>query len=185
MQRYTIETARDAILRRCVRSDDGCLILPGNFKRARGYADVHVAGKRKRAHTVIWEASNGPVPDGLVLDHSCHRPETCSGGKDCPHRHCMELSHISPVTNKENVLRGCGPTAINSQKTHCPRGHEFNGENLHIKASGHRQCKKCRAYYKKRHKDKLRGGPPRKYTRKPVDDSVRSSGGLLPLPPFD
>lgn len=29
-------------------------------------------------------------------------------------------------------------------RTHCPRGHEYSGENLYVTPQGHRHCKECR-----------------------------------------
>lgn len=76
------------------------------------WLDRHVG-----AHRFCYELLVGPVPDGLVLDHLCRV------------RHCVNPDHLEPVTHRENVSRGVGPTAINSQKTHCKRGHPFTKEN--------------------------------------------------------
>ncbi|HEJ7990205.1 TPA: HNH endonuclease [Serratia liquefaciens] len=37
-----------------------------------GYVGVRIKGKYKVAHRIIWEMKNGPVPDGMYLDHINH-----------------------------------------------------------------------------------------------------------------
>ena len=34
-----------------------------------GYYQVRVAGRLWRAHRIIWEMHNGPIPDGFQIDH--------------------------------------------------------------------------------------------------------------------
>jgi hypothetical protein len=72
----------------------------------------------------------GPIPEGLVIDHLCRN------------RGCINPTHMEPVTNAENVLRGEGPTAVNARKTHCKRGHPFDDVNTYVYAKG-RACRMC------------------------------------------
>ena len=41
-----------------------------------------------------------------------------------------------------------------SQKTHCPQGHPYSGDNLHISPDGDRHCRRCNTENKR----KSRGG---------------------------
>lgn len=59
-----------------------------------GYGVVRIDGKSTVAHVVAWEAVNGPVPDGMVLDHLCRV------------RHCINPDHLEPVTDAINIQRG-------------------------------------------------------------------------------
>ncbi len=98
-----------------------------------GYGKFWVAGKgRLRAHRVAYELVVGPIPEGLQIDHLCRV------------RHCVNPSHLEPVTHRENLLRGIGIPAVNAKKTHCLRGHPFSGDNLYIEPKGGRRCRECR-----------------------------------------
>ncbi len=113
----------------------------------RGYGSIHVGTSRKdkkmrQVHVVVWEILVGPIPAGLTLDHLCRN------------RACVRPSHLQPVTNKVNVLRGRGLTAVNARKTHCKRGHEFTPENTRVNrgsaVNGYGPFRSCRTCEKLR-----------------------------------
>lgn len=83
------------------------------------------------AHRAFYEMLVGPIPEGMTLDHKCRV------------RCCVNPQHMEPVTMKVNVLRGIGPTALNKQKTECPRGHQFTPENTWRNNRGSRVCATC------------------------------------------
>lgn len=59
------------------------------------------------AHRWAYEHFVGPIPDGLSLDHLCHGADpACERGDACPHRSCVNPTHLEPVTNRENLRRG-------------------------------------------------------------------------------
>ncbi len=58
-----------------------------------GYGRIRVGGKDLSAHRYFFEASNGPIPPGLVLDHLCNEAS------------CVNPSHLEAVTQKENLHR--------------------------------------------------------------------------------
>lgn len=57
-------------------SPDGCMEWSGNRDIA-GYGVIRSGGKDEpvlKAHRVAWEFTNGPIPDGLFVCHSCDNP---------------------------------------------------------------------------------------------------------------
>lgn len=56
-----------------------------------GYGTIRIDGRTPCAHRIIWELLNGPVPDGLELDHQCWNAA------------CVNPAHLKPVTHKQNV----------------------------------------------------------------------------------
>lgn len=120
-----------------------CWVWSGTMFRE-GYGCFTFGGKAFRAHRVYWAWENGYDPV-RPLDHLCHDPSSCEGGFSCPHRRCVNPDHLKEVTQRDNVIRGTGPSAANAAKTHCDHGHAFDAENTYIDPkTGWRQCRTCR-----------------------------------------
>ena len=123
-------------------ADEGCdcLLWTGARKSLMGYG---VIGSTTRSpatgfrqllvHRVAWELDNGPIPEGLELDHVRAR--------GCTHRNCVSLAHLELVTHAENMGRG-----VWVPKTHCPQGHPYDEYNTYRPPSNPRQrlCRQCR-----------------------------------------
>ncbi len=92
-----------------------------------GYGKMSVVGQQLAAHRVSYEHHVGPIPAGLQLDHLCRN------------RACINPDHLEPVTERENILRGVSPAAINARKTTCLRGHPFD----RLTPDGRRRCRTC------------------------------------------
>lgn len=82
------------------------------------------------AHRVAYEIIVGPIPVGLELDHLCRV------------RHCVNPSHLEPVTHQENLRRSDVVTGLRSAKTHCPHGHPYDNANTSVR-NGRRHCREC------------------------------------------
>lgn len=120
---------------------DSCWLWKASTKKA-GHGQFRAGGTMVLAHKYLWELENGPVPDGLELDHTCRVPR------------CVRPSHLEPVTHRVNVLRGIGISRTNADKTRCPAGHRYDE-----RARKGRSCRQCRlerkrAYYR-RHRDRI------------------------------
>lgn len=118
----------------------GCWLWTGSADQ-KGYGRIGMGSKRdgtrkpRCAHRVAYAALVGPIPPGLMLDHLCRQPG------------CVNPAHLEPVTNAVNVARGVA--GVNQlAKTHCPRGHEYSGDNLVMQRNavgrGARVCRVCK-----------------------------------------
>lgn len=107
-----------------------------------GYGRLGVNYKTIYAHRFAYELLVGEIPEGLVIDHLCRNTA------------CVNPSHLEPVSQGVNTLRGVGPASINSSKTHCVNGHPFDDENTYIRNDGRRQCRICRTLVAKKAQQK-------------------------------
>jgi hypothetical protein len=100
-----------------------------------------------QAHRYAFLLIRGSIPDNLTLDHLCRN------------RSCVNPKHLEPVTQRENVMRGEGLTAIQSKQTLCHKGHQFNDENTYI-WHGMRHCRACGRERQAAYKLRKRGFVP-------------------------
>lgn len=115
-----------------VNKTESCWLWTGGLT-AMGYGSFraqHEHGVTRVAHRFAYLTLVGPIGDGLELDHLCRV------------RHCVNPAHLEPVTHRENVRRGGGPTAANARKTHCINGHPLTGSNLQP-GRKQRRCREC------------------------------------------
>jgi len=96
-----------------------------------GYGRMTYMHSRFMAHRWSYEYFNGPIQDGMQIDHLCRV------------RRCVNPKHLEQVTCSENLARGNTVNAINRKKTHCIRNHEFTEINTGIDFRGDRYCREC------------------------------------------
>ena len=121
-----------------INTDTGCV----EWTRAKksGYGTIRFDGRQQSVHRVMYELFAGPVPEGADLDHLCRN------------RACANVSHLEPVTRKENLNRGVN---WQREKMTAPCGHPYDSLE-----AGARRCSKCRR--KARWGDKYRRKSRRK-----------------------
>lgn len=73
-----------------------------------GYGRFRLGGRNVPAHRYAWERANGPIPEGMELDHRCHTPS------------CVNPDHLRPATVSENRAHLNG--ARRNRKFNLPRG---------------------------------------------------------------
>ncbi|EKN5985633.1 HNH endonuclease [Yersinia enterocolitica] len=63
---------------------------PVGVSNGKGYLQVTLSRKPYRVHRIIWEMHNGPIPEGMQIDHIDHN------------RVNNRLNNLRVVTNKQN-----------------------------------------------------------------------------------
>lgn len=136
------EAAR--FLRSIRKQDNGCWIWQGESNNDNyGMFRPRPGAARSMAHRYSYEAHRGPIPDGMDVGHTCHdravEDGLCPGGRDCPHRKCVNPAHLEAQTRSENTRL---QNHANRAKTHCPKGHEYSEDNT-LMRGGKRFCRAC------------------------------------------
>ncbi len=83
---------------------------------------------RTRAHIRAWVDANGPIAEGLEVEHMCRR------------RHCIALHHLELVTRSENEKRKSW--RYRAKRKTCPRGHDLTA-NRAVTPEGGIVCREC------------------------------------------
>lgn len=88
---------------------------------------------------ISYEIHHGPVPNGMVVAHSCDN------------RKCVNPDHLSTKTQRDNLLEMIEKGRASNgrrERTHCPKNHPYDEENTCHKKNGQRSCRACgRDYY--------------------------------------
>ena len=69
---------------------NGCWVWNWAVQR-KGYASVWIDGRGVKAHRVAYELANGPIPEGMVIRHTCGNPS------------CVNAEHLRVGTRAENA----------------------------------------------------------------------------------
>lgn len=113
--------------------DGECLVWQRNTVLG-GYGRIVIDRRKVLVHRAVYEYFNGPIPEGLTIDHVRAR--------GCHSRACCNPSHLEVVTFRDNVLRGSSFAAKNARATHCPSGHPYDEANTRW-YEGRRYCRQC------------------------------------------
>lgn len=97
-----------------IEQTNSCHIWKGPLDKD-GYGTFFLRKLNRRAHRVAWFMLHGPIPEGMVVNHTCRNPS------------CVNPQHLNVVTTRENALKDSTSLPyLNSQKTHCKNGHPFD-----------------------------------------------------------
>lgn len=107
-----------------------CIEWGGKLDRD-GYGKTSKGGKSYLAHRLRWIEANGPIPDGMTVNHLCWN------------RSCVNVSHMNLLSAKENARR-----QIHSLSGVCKIGHILSDENVYVwSLTGRRYCAECSKKY--------------------------------------
>jgi hypothetical protein len=145
-----IQNAITRILKHTEANKQGCWLWTMPLNEG-GYARASFNDSSYYVHRISYEIFIGEIKEGFVLDHLCKT------------KNCVNPCHLEEVTDKINNARSTSPSAINKVKTHCPKGHEYTGENLFFSVKDGikiRRCKECsrimsRDYQKRKRNNEL------------------------------
>ena len=69
---------------------EACALWTGSTND-QGYGRIQLDGETHYAHRIAWAIFHGPIPEGLVIRHSCHNPT------------CVRPGHLSIGTAADNA----------------------------------------------------------------------------------
>lgn len=110
-----------------------CWLWTGYINKKTLYGEISARRKptlsgTKMPHRTAWELLVAPIPPKHHIDHLCRV------------RHCVNPSHLEPVTPKVNAERGLH----GALRTHCSKGHRLTPENSYVRpCDNSRKCRIC------------------------------------------
>ncbi len=69
----------------------GCWLWTGSERNDDGYGELWVNGRMRRAHRIAFELYKSPIPNGMMVLHSCDTPL------------CVNPAHLFLGTNSDNI----------------------------------------------------------------------------------
>ena len=147
--KFTFKTVAERFMSHVAVLPNGCWLWTGSLSKG-GYGRFQLNGNQIRNPRAAWLVQRGPIPEGLEPDHLCR------------FRPCVNCDHMELVTHRINCQRGNAGKHLR-ERTHCPKGHPYSGDNLKVKTTGARKCRECERMYFER-KRRSRGAQPRATT---------------------
>jgi len=107
-----------------------------------GYAQASWAGMRWAASRLVYAAVHGPFDKDMDICHTCDFPA------------CVNPQHLFVAHHSDNMMDSIEKGRhAESERTHCPRGHEYTPENTELKKTGKRgkgTARGCRTCHRAR-----------------------------------
>lgn len=115
---------------KCVVAAAGCWEFQGfRHPTKLPYGETSYRGKSWRAHRLAYFLTNGSIPEGMVVCHSCDNPPCCNP------------EHLFIGTSSENKRDSVRKRRDRqTRKSTCPRGHAYDFSNVRTRW---RRCRKC------------------------------------------
>lgn len=117
-----------------------CWIWTGTTN-GHGYGQFYYQKKKYTAHRWALHFLVEPVAEGLHIDHLCRN------------RLCANPDHLEAVTQAENNRRA---GAVQKERDHCRKGHEYTPENTRLRPGGARRCLVCMRGYRRAYEERKR-----------------------------
>lgn len=93
------------------------------------YPGFSIGRTKVYAHRFSYELANGPIPEGMTIDHLCRN------------KMCVNPAHLEAVTNQQNVLRGDSPRVMSQRRR---PDQQFCGTGRHLWVQGAKRCAACK-----------------------------------------
>lgn len=160
LQLESLNTKEHKRLHANIQQDEstGCWNWIGS-KDAAGYGLCFLRGKTERIHRVMYALHIGPVPRGVESRRYAQVHHICRNTS------CCNPQHLQLVSQRQNVLEGISPPAVNILKTHCKRGHLLERRKDGIAVD----CRICDSQRKKARK----AGPRAEYWKQKARESAQ------------
>lgn len=134
-------------------TESGCWLWIGGIRKSKAldYGAMFAHGRQWVAHRLSWTLHHGPIPDGLLVCHTCDVSL------------CVNPSHLFLGTHTDNNhdcikknRRSYDVTGLRARhaaflaRPHCLYGHPWTIDNTHYLPSGKRICRACARRRQKR-----------------------------------
>lgn len=97
-----------------VYKTESCWEWTSSINKVNGYGYFRIDGRFRLAHRVAWNFTNGPIPEGMDIDHRC------------ANRKCVRPDHLRVVTRSQNMQHRTGVARNNTSGV---RGVTWDKEN--------------------------------------------------------